>query len=100
MDSSTSTALVPTHRCFADSEELALTGFLAGYRGSTRQAYALDLRQFAVWCANHERRLFEVHRVDIECFGRELEGRGRARATIARRLCTIAGSTATRRRKA
>jgi integrase/recombinase XerD len=52
---------------------------------------ALDLRQFAVWCANHERRLFEVHRVDIECFGRELEARGRARSTMARRLCTIAG---------
>jgi integrase/recombinase XerD len=46
---------------------------------------------FAVWCASHERRLFEVHRVDIECFGRELEARGRARVTIARWLCTIAG---------
>jgi site-specific recombinase XerD len=32
-----------------------------------------------------------VNRVDIECFGRELEARGRARATIARRLCTIVG---------
>jgi site-specific recombinase XerD len=51
----------------------------------------LDLRQFALWCANHERRLFEVRRVDIECFGRDLEARGRARATIARRLCTISG---------
>jgi integrase/recombinase XerD len=91
MSSSVSTALVPIDRCFADSEELALAGFLAGYRGSTREAYALDLRQFAVWCVNHERRLFEVHRVDIECFGRDLEARGRARATIARRLCTIAG---------
>ena len=91
MDSSMSTALVPIDRCFADGEELALAGFLAGYRGSTREAYALDLRQFAGWCAIHERRLFEVHRVDIECFGRELEARGRARTTIARRLCTIAG---------
>jgi integrase/recombinase XerD len=91
MNSSISTALVPIDRCFADGEQLALAGFLAGYRGSTREAYALDLRQFAVWCAMHERRIFEVHRVDIECFGRELEARGRARATIARRLCTIAG---------
>jgi integrase/recombinase XerD len=91
MDSSRSTALVPIGWCLGDSEEVALAGFLAGYRGSTRDAYALDLRQFAVWCANHEHRLFEVHRVDIECFGRELEARGRARATIARRLCTIAG---------
>jgi integrase/recombinase XerD len=91
MDSSRSTVLVPIAWCLGDSEEVALAGFLAGYRGSTREAYALDLRQFAVWCANHERSLFEVHRVDIECFGRELEARGRARATIVRRLCTIAG---------
>src|SRR5512132_141143 len=91
MNSSVSTALAPVDRYFADAEEVALAGFLAGYRGSTREAYALDLRQFAGWCAMHERRLFEVHRVDIECFGRELETRGRARATIARRLCTIAG---------
>jgi integrase/recombinase XerD len=28
---------------------------------------------------------------DIECFARDLEARGRARATITRRLCTIAG---------
>jgi integrase/recombinase XerD len=91
MGSSVSTALEPIDLCFADSEELALAGFLAGYRGSTRDACALDLRQFAVWCANHQRRLFEVDRVDIEYFGRELEACGRARTTIARRLCTIAG---------
>jgi integrase/recombinase XerD len=91
MDSSSSTALVPIDPCFADGEEIALAGFLAGYRGSTREAYALDLRRFAVWCANHERRLVEVTRVDIECFGRDLEARGRARATVARRLCTVAG---------
>ena len=34
-------------------------------------------------------RLFEVRRVHIEAFARDLEARGRARATIARRLCTI-----------
>jgi integrase/recombinase XerD len=35
--------------------------------------------------------LFAVRRADIESFARELEGRGRARATVTRRLCTIAG---------
>ena len=30
-------------------------------------------------------------RADIECFARDLETRGRARPTITRRLCTIAG---------
>jgi integrase/recombinase XerD len=36
-------------------------------------------------------RLFQARRADIECFARDLEARGRARATITRRLCTIAG---------
>ena len=35
--------------------------------------------------------LFDVRRVDIECFARDLEARGKACATVARRLCTIVG---------
>ena len=35
--------------------------------------------------------LFAVRRGDIESFARDLEARGRARATVTRRLCTIAG---------
>jgi hypothetical protein len=34
--------------------------------------------------------LLSVRRADIESFARELEARGRARATVTRRLCTIA----------
>ena len=41
-----STALAPIQPIFTDRERLALAGFLAGYRGLTREAYALDLRQF------------------------------------------------------
>lgn len=41
-----STALVPAQPVFAESERLALAGYLAGYRGLTREAYTLDLRQF------------------------------------------------------
>ena len=40
----TTTALVPLQPAFSDAERLALAGFLAGYRGLTREAYALDLR--------------------------------------------------------
>jgi len=36
-------------------------------------------------------RLFAVRRADIECFARDLEAGGRARTTVTRRLCTIAG---------
>jgi integrase/recombinase XerD len=64
---------------------------LAGYRAQTRVAYTLDLRQFTAWCLQQDRRLFDVRRVDIECFAREMEDRGKARATVARRLCTICG---------
>ena len=35
--------------------------------------------------------LFAVRRGNIEGFARDLEARGRARATVTRRLCTIAG---------
>ncbi len=36
-------------------------------------------------------RLFAVRRADIELFARDLETAGRARATVGRRLSTIAG---------
>ena len=86
-----STALATIQPAFTDAERLALAGFLAGYRGLTREAYALDLRQFTTWCRARSLGLFAVRRADIESFARELEARGRARATVTRRLSTIAG---------
>ena len=86
-----STALATIQPAFTDAERLALAGFLPGYRGLTRDAYALDLRQFTSWCRARSLNLFAVRRADIEGFARHLETRGRARATVTRRLCTIAG---------
>ncbi len=86
-----SAALVAVAPVFTSTEWLALAGFLAGCSGLTREAYELDLRQYTSWCHQHYLRLFQVRRADIECFARDLETRGRARATITRRLCTIAG---------
>jgi integrase/recombinase XerD len=86
-----STSVVVADLVFSDAEQLALAGFLAGYRGVTRDAYALDLRQFVAWCEQHDLHLFDARRADIECFARDLEERGRARATVGRRLSTIAG---------
>ena len=83
-----STALATIQPAFTDAERLALAGFLTGYRGLTRDAYALDLRQFTTWC--RALALFAVRRGDIESFARDLEAKGRARATVTRRLCTIA----------
>src|SRR5204863_16689 len=50
-----------------------------------------DLRQFTSWCRARPLNLFAVRHADIESFARDLEARGRARATVTRRLCTIAG---------
>jgi integrase/recombinase XerD len=86
-----STALATIQPAFTDPERLALAGYLAGYRGLTREAYALDLCQFTGWCRTHSLSLFLVRHADIESFARELEADGRARATVTRRLCTIAG---------
>jgi integrase/recombinase XerD len=91
MATTPSAALVPATPVFTNTERLALAGYLAGYSGLTRQAYELDLRQYASWCQQHHLRLFGARRADIECFARDLEARGRARATVTRRLCTIAG---------
>jgi integrase len=46
---------------------------------------------YTAWCQQHGLHLFQARRADIECFGRDMESKGRARATIACRLCTIAG---------
>src|SRR5271169_4778418 len=68
--STPSFALVPAVPLFTTAERLALAGFLAGYSGLTRQAYELDLRQYASWCQQHQLRLFAARRADIECFAR------------------------------
>jgi hypothetical protein len=86
-----SAALATMQPVFTDAERIALAGFLAGYRGLTREAYALDLRQFTSWCRARSLALFAVRRADIEGFARDLEAKGRARATVTRRLSTISG---------
>jgi integrase/recombinase XerD len=90
MDASTVTTVVASRDVlFARDEQQALVGFLAAYSGLTRDAYTLDLRQYVSWCTDRHLGVFGARRADIESFGRSLEDLGRARATIARRLCTI-----------
>jgi hypothetical protein len=79
---STSTALAAVRPVFTESERLAL----AGYRGLTREAYTLDLRQFTGWCRGRSLSLFAVRRPGIETFARDLEARGRARVAWSGRV--------------
>lgn len=94
-----SAALVPVAPVFTNTERLALAGFLAAYSGLTRQAYELDLRQFAGWCQQHQLRLSQARRADIEFFARDLEARGRARPPSPAAYAPSPGSTGTWSRK-
>ncbi len=97
--SAPSTALVMIQPAFTDAERLALAGFLAGYRGLTREAYALDLRQFTIWCRARSLALFAVRRADIESFARELEARAGPGLPSRGGCARSPGSTGTRSKK-
>ena len=68
-----------------------ITGFLAGFGPLTREAYRLNLRQWMGWCDSHDLAVLEARRAHIELYTRWLEQMGKARATVSRRLSTIAG---------
>jgi len=91
MTTTASTVVVVCDPGSLDPERAALAGFLGGYQGLTRDAYALDLGQFVVFWHRRHLGLFEVHCGDVETFGRELEVKGRATATTGRRLCMVTG---------
>jgi hypothetical protein len=86
-----STALATIQPAFTNPERLALAGYLAGYRGLTREAYAWTCASSPPFCGTRSLALFAVRRADIEGSARDLEAMGRARATVTRRLSTIAG---------
>ena len=94
-----STALATIQPAFTDPERLALAGYLAGYRGLTRDAYALDLRQFATWCRARRLGLFAIRRADIESFARDLEARGRPAPRSPAGCALLPGSTSTRSKR-
>jgi hypothetical protein len=64
--SSPSPVIAVAEPVFTNAERLGLAGFLAGYTGLTREAYALDLRQFTAWCQQSHLQLFQARRPDIE----------------------------------
>jgi integrase/recombinase XerD len=73
------------------SDESLIARFVLGYRDHTRAAYLADLRDFRAWCATVGIGLLGVRRSHIEAYNRQLEQAGRSRATVARRLATLAG---------
>jgi hypothetical protein len=94
-----STALAMIQPTFTDAERVALAGFLAGYRGLTREAYALDLRQFTTWCRARSLNLFAVRRAAIEGFARDLEAKAAPGLPSPGGYAPSPGSTATPSRR-
>lgn len=66
MTTTASTAVVIYDPDLVDPEHVALGGFLGGYQGLTRDAYALDLHQFVAFCERRHLGLFDIRRSDIE----------------------------------
>src|ERR1039458_2393219 len=89
---SPTTITIPTPPLF-DEARLAVAGFLARYSGPTRKSYVSDLRQFFAWCASVDLEVFVTKRGHIELWARSMEEKGLARATIGRRLSTVAGGS-------
>jgi site-specific recombinase XerD len=74
----------------ADPALMAAAGFLAGYSGTTRAGYTIDLRNYWTWAEQNRLHVFEARRPHIELYVRHLEDHGYARSTIGRRLSTVA----------
>lgn len=72
-----------------NTEELAAMAFLVGYGQRTREGYALDLRRWFEFCGTNNVRPFAARRPHLELFAREMEAKGLATATVARRLSTV-----------
>ena len=79
--------LVPA---YLDVTRLAVGGFLARYREPTLSSYRTDLRCYLAWCGETEVEPLRVSRAQLELYLRQLETRGYAPATIARRFGTVA----------
>jgi integrase/recombinase XerD len=72
-----------------DPALLAAAGFLAGYSGTTRVGYTIDLRNYWTWCEANGLHIFNARRPHVELYVRHLEDKPYARSTIGRRLSTV-----------
>lgn len=85
-----SPALIVDEQPLVDPALLAATGFLAGYTGTTRSGYTIDLRAWWTFCESNGLPVLEAKRPHLELYMRTLEEHGYARSTIGRRISTVA----------
>lgn len=56
-----------------DPALMAAAGFLAGYSGTTKVGYTIDLRNYWQWCEAHDLHVFDARRPHVELWVRSLE---------------------------
>lgn len=56
-----------------DPALMAAAGFLAGYSGTTKIGYTIDLRNYWQWCESHDLHVFDAKRAHVELYVRSLE---------------------------
>ena len=78
----------------------ALAGFLAGYSGTTLDAYRLDLRQWVTWLATFHTDPFAVERAHIELYARTASKKARLGRRSGGGCRRSAGSTGTANKNA
>ena len=83
--------LVTPERPLFDEIRLAVASFLARYSDPTRTSSTHDLKSFFAWCERHHLDVLTLKRGHVELWARTMEDAGLARATIGRRLSTVAG---------
>lgn len=84
-----SPALLVDEQPLVDPALLAAAGFLAGYRGVTRDGYTIDLKRWWEFCESNHLPVLEVKRAHAEYYQRTMEEHGYAKSTIGRRLSTV-----------
>lgn len=94
MSQSTMPVLIEHGTYTRDDELVRLAGaFVANYGSeATRRAYADDLRLYFRWCrASGVDPIIGIRRTHLEVYARDMENRGLAPATRARRIGTVRG---------
>lgn len=95
-DATTIDVLGPGTLAEIDPTQLAVFTFLARYRGTTLDAYKLDLKEFLGWCMSGQLAPLQATRGHLELYSRWLQerispstGRPLKPATASRRLGTV-----------
>jgi site-specific recombinase XerD len=92
MDTFTSPAMAGSVVVSADPLRLAMSAYLARFKGISREHTYSDLNTFVIWCSERGVRPLAARRSDLELFVRWMQETRRFKpSTVARRTSVLAG---------